>query len=153
MFSAHDVAAYILEKHGPMSAMTLQKLVYYCQAWSLVWDDRPMFRESIQAWANGPVVRSLYEIHRGMFEVSRQSFPKGEPARLDERAKETIDTVLQAYGDRSSQWLSDLTHSEAPWRDARVGVPDGARSEAEISHEAMAEFYGSLDLENATPLG
>ena len=37
MASAHDVAAYILKKLGPMTAMKLQKLVYYCQAWSLVW--------------------------------------------------------------------------------------------------------------------
>ena len=34
-----DVANYILNKQGSMSAMKLQKLVYYSQAWSLVWDD------------------------------------------------------------------------------------------------------------------
>ena len=61
MVSAHDVAAYILEEHGPLSAMKLQKLVYYSQAWSLVWDDRQLFREAVEAWANGPVVRELYE--------------------------------------------------------------------------------------------
>ena len=33
-----DVAAYILEKIGSMTTMKLQKLVYYSQAWSLVWD-------------------------------------------------------------------------------------------------------------------
>ena len=33
--SVHDVAAYILKKQGEMSAMKLQKLVYYSQAWSL----------------------------------------------------------------------------------------------------------------------
>jgi uncharacterized phage-associated protein len=56
MVSVDDVAAYILEQRGPMSAMKLQKLVYYSQAWSLVWEDRPLFREEIQAWASGPVV-------------------------------------------------------------------------------------------------
>ena len=30
--SVHDVAAYILEKQGPMTAMKLEKLVYYAQA-------------------------------------------------------------------------------------------------------------------------
>lgn len=27
----------------------------YCQAWSLVWDDTPLFEEDFQAWTNGPV--------------------------------------------------------------------------------------------------
>lgn len=31
-----DTARYILEKEGQMSTMKLQKLCYYCQAWSLV---------------------------------------------------------------------------------------------------------------------
>jgi uncharacterized phage-associated protein len=43
--------------------MKLQKLVYYAQAWALVWDDEPIFDEEIEAWANGPVVRGLYEAH------------------------------------------------------------------------------------------
>jgi uncharacterized phage-associated protein len=40
MVSILDVAAYILEKQGAMTRMKLQKLVYYCQAWSLVWAQR-----------------------------------------------------------------------------------------------------------------
>jgi len=51
MATAHDVAAYILDKCGSMSAMKLQKLVYYSQAWHLVWDDAPLFEERVEAWA------------------------------------------------------------------------------------------------------
>ncbi|HCU23589.1 MAG TPA: hypothetical protein DF383_01120, partial [Deltaproteobacteria bacterium] len=36
--------------------------------------------------------------------------------------KETIDSVLKYYGNKSSQWLSDLTHQEQPWLDARKGL-------------------------------
>ena len=57
--SVFDVAAYILDKLGPISTIKLQKLVYYCQAWSLVWDEEPLFSERIEAWVNGPVVREL----------------------------------------------------------------------------------------------
>ena len=53
--SVYDVAAYIVKKTGQISTMKLQKMVYYCQAWSLVWDEKPMFKEKIEAWANGPV--------------------------------------------------------------------------------------------------
>lgn len=59
MASVYDVATYILEKQGAMTTWKLQKLVYYSQAWSLVWDDDVLFPEEIEAWANGPVVREL----------------------------------------------------------------------------------------------
>ena len=68
----------------------------------------------------------------------------GNAAVLDEEARETVDAVLQYYGPRSAQWLSDLTHREAPWREARQGIPDGERGAAKISLAMMAEYYASL---------
>ena len=43
MANAFDVAAYILEKKGEMTTLKLQKLVYYAQAWSLVWGRETSF--------------------------------------------------------------------------------------------------------------
>jgi uncharacterized phage-associated protein len=141
--TVRDVAEYVLHKCGAMSAMKLQKLVYYAQAWSLVWDDAPLFTERIEAWANGPVSPALYQAHRGAFHV--------EPGMLGGRASvltptqaETVNAVLNFYGDKSPQWLSDLTHFEAPWREARQGLDPGERGNAAISHAAMVEYYGSL---------
>lgn len=142
MASAHDVAAYILSKQGEMTAMKLQKLVYYSQAWSLVWDEEPLFTDRIEAWANGPVVPALYDLHRGQFKV--HSWPKGDAKKLTHKQRESIDAVLGYYGDRSSQWLSDLTHREAPWAEARKGLGPGERGSQVISHASMAEYYASL---------
>lgn len=66
---AVDVAEYILAQQGEMSAMKLHRLVYYCQAWHLAWSGAPLFEEEIHAWANGPVVPALYELHEGDFTV------------------------------------------------------------------------------------
>lgn len=142
MVTAHDVAAYILKRRSPISAMKLQKLVYYAQAWSLVWDDRRMFPERIEAWANGPVVRELYERHRGQFELSE--WPHGDPDALDEDARDTVDAVLDYYGPKSAQWLSDLTHRENPWKEARQGIRDGERGANEISLATMMEYYSTI---------
>lgn len=142
MATVHDVAAYILKKQGSMTTMKLQKLVYYCQAWSLVWDDKALFPEKIQAWANGPVVADLYEVHRGKYSVG--SWTRGNCKKLSEIQRETIDAVLGYYGDKSSQWLSDLTHKENPWLNARKGLPSGARGSKVITHASMAEYYEAL---------
>jgi uncharacterized phage-associated protein len=142
MASVHDVAAYILLRHGSMTAMKLQKLVYYAQAWALVWDEEPLFPERIQAWANGPVVRELYDVHRGQFRISQTS--NGDPRVLNQDQIGSVDAVLKFYGVKSSQELSDLTHRERPWRDARNGLQPGDRGNREITHAAMAEYYSSL---------
>jgi len=142
MATVHDVAAYILARKGTMTAMKLQKLVYYSQAWSLVWDEKPLFDEPIQAWVNGPVVPALYAHHRGAFDVSEWS--RGNESALTEKEKESVDAVLGFYGDRTSQWLSDLTHMERPWNDARKGLAPGQRGSQEITPASMHEYYSGL---------
>ena len=137
-----DVAKYVLDKQGQMTTMKLQKLVYYCQAWSLVWDEEPIFPEKIQAWANGPVVRKLYDQHQGAFQVT--SLRRGNPVNLTDTQRETIDAVLEVYGNRSAQWLSDLTHLEEPWGATRTGLQEGASSEREITHETLYNYYSTL---------
>jgi uncharacterized phage-associated protein len=141
--SAHDVAAYLLQKHGAMTAMKLQKLLYYSQAWSLVWDEAPLFKEPIEAWANGPVVPEVYAGHRGEFSVS--IWPSGDAAKLTKVQTETVDAVLSYYGNKTAQYLSDLTHLEEPWRLARKGLDPSERSQREITLASMAEYYGTLE--------
>ena len=141
-----DTAKYILEKQGTLSTMKLQKLCYYSQAWSLVWDDAPLFDEDFEAWSNGPVCRELYDIHHGRFSVDAETegLRAGDSSTLTRNQKDTIDRVLEFYGSRDAQWLSRLTHLERPWKEARGGVPDGEYCASVISKESMGFYYGSL---------
>lgn len=143
--SAVDVAAYILQQAGEMTTMKLQKLVYYCQAWGLVWDEAPLFKEPIEAWVNGPVVRELYESHRGFFSIDASKITS-DSSKLDANQKDTVDKILKYYGSKSSKYLVDLTHEEEPWRLARerANLSPMERGNAEISHADMAEYYSSL---------
>ena len=142
--SVMDVAAYILEQCGMLSTWKLQKLCYYSQAWSLVWDDEPLFKERIEAWANGPVVPDLYAQHRGQFYIVTMN--SGDASDLDQDQRETVDAVLKTYGNKQAAWLSELTHRELPWREARhrANLMLGERGNAEISLDSMAEYYGGL---------
>lgn len=142
MESVHDVAAYIVARQGPMAPTKFQKLVYYCQAWHLVWRDEPLFDSRIEAWVNGPVVRELYRHHR--LEPGVSSWPKGDPEQLSEEAKKDIDAVLSYYGTKSAFWLSELSHREDPWREARAGLSANVRSDREITVGSMRKYYGEL---------
>jgi len=142
MASVHDVVAYILRKHGKIVAIKLHKLLYYSQAWSLVWDDHPLFNARIEAWANGPVVPSVYRLHRGNYFVT--SWPHGNGLALGHDERETVDAVLEKYGHKSSQWLSEMTHRERPWIEARRGLGPLDAGDREITQSAMAEYFNSL---------
>lgn len=142
MCTSLDAAAYILAKKGRLTAVKLQKLVYYSQAWSLVWDEKPLFKDRIEAWASGPVAKKLYLAHRGKYDVKH--IKGGDARRLTKTQKDTIEAVLGFYGEKTSQWLVDLTHKERPWREARNGLSPGQRGNRVITHEAMSLYYISL---------
>ncbi|TFH97814.1 Panacea domain-containing protein [Micrococcus lylae] len=141
--TVQDVAAYILEKSGPMTAMKLQKLCYYSLAWHMTWEDRALFPERVQAWANGPVIVDLYAKHRGQFMLDAP-WDSGDSSALDDGERSSIDAVLSTYGKFTASQLSDMTHREKPWIDARAGVAEGARSRNEITLGAIHEYYSGL---------
>lgn len=137
-----DVASYILGKLGSMTTMKLHKLLYYTQAWSLVWDETYLFNEQIEAWANGPVIREMFNYHRGNYSIETVNL--GNPDLLTDKQKETVDSVLEHYGDKSSQWLIELTHLENPWKEARRGLSISERGNKIISQALMSDYYSSL---------
>ncbi len=143
MASVHDVASKILMDCDAISTMKFQKLAYYAQAWHLVWDEEPLFTESIEAWAAGPVVPSLYQKHRGRYSVD--SWEWGDPTQLTETERGTVEEVVGSYGRLNGRQLSHLTHNERPWLDARSGLPPGARSNAVIDLDSMADYYSAID--------
>ena len=150
MANVFDVASYILNQEGfkKITAMKLQKLCYYSQVWSLVWDEKPLFKERIEAWGNGPVCPALYHWHSGGFIISAtDGLLKECEGSLESQERETIDAVLRDYGKYTAQQLSDLTHSEAPWKDANATCPVSGHCKAEISHASMAEYYSGLPKE------
>lgn len=144
MANVLQLAKYILDRQGTMTTMKLQKLCYYCQAWSLAWDEIPLFDEDFQAWANGPVCPELYNVHRGLFTVNASDFNENYCGVFTQNQLDTIDRVLQYYGDKEPHWLSELTHLENPWKLAREGYAPGQICNVVITKESMQEYYGGL---------
>jgi uncharacterized phage-associated protein len=136
MAAVGDVAAYIEEKLGPQSAYKLQKLVYYAQAWSLAWDDAPLFPNVIKAWPEGPVAPELWH--------DRKQGLKGFATALNADEVATVDAVLDFYGAMSARDLIELSHRETPWRDARAGLAPSEPSKTAISLDTMKSYYAPL---------
>jgi uncharacterized phage-associated protein len=147
MVNVLDVAKYILEQCGELTTMKLQKLCYYSQAWSLAWNEVPLFEEDFQAWANGPVCPNLFNFHRNKFSMNSTEFPEWYIANnLNDSQKETVDEVLKFYGSKTAHWLSELTHQELPWKDARIRAKamPGEPSDEVITKQSMLDYYSGL---------
>lgn len=140
--SVFDVAEYILSKTGDISSLMLQKLVYYCKAWSMAWFHTPIFPQEFEAWRRGPVCRELYERHEHHPVVSPGDI--GGKHGLSDSEKHLIDDVLSVYVDEDPEWLSSLTHSEEPWKAARMGIPDDAASSKCIASDLIEQYYSKI---------
>ncbi|WP_199805673.1 type II toxin-antitoxin system antitoxin SocA domain-containing protein [Bradyrhizobium lablabi] len=77
-------------------------------------DEQHLLSSDFRACANGPVLTELYARHRGRFKVDASLFGKADNGQLTPDERETVNKVLDFYGDNTAHWLSNLTHQEAP---------------------------------------
>lgn len=136
--TARDVASYIKSKTDVYGETQLQKLVYYAQCWSLAWDGSPLFEDEIQAWKNGPVLPALRH--------SNVSLDPDEGRLTDERARATVDAVLDYYARFNGSTLSGRSHRERPWVETRGTLPEGAPSARAIDPQVMRQWANDESL-------
>jgi uncharacterized phage-associated protein len=137
---------------GFISPMKLQKLMYYCQAWHLVFmDGHPLFDIQPEAWSNGPVYRPVYDIYKAShlrhqcieIEGPIEAFyaKATEQLRLTEEQKNLIEAVIVKYGAFTQDQLVLFTHSDLPWNEAREGCEPFSLCTIPISLETMRRYY------------
>ncbi len=157
-----EVAQYIglssTTKGLSISPLKLQKLLYYVQAWFMVFYGREntLFSKAPQAWVNGPVYPTIYRNYKNKAanmcdHLDSTAFYDGDALEglaritdtlgLNADQLETIESVIMMYGKQSQNQLIWLTHSEMPWASARNGLAPYERSEREISLDAMYSYY------------
>ena len=141
MASIFDVANWFLAKEK-MTHKKLQKLCYYAQAWSLAIGPQPISTAEFEAWVHGPVCRELYTKYK---EYGFDYIPKNPPVDLFTLEEESLlESVWETYGDMSANGLEALSHSEPPWKKARLGYAPNENCSVMISHSDMAEYYRSI---------
>lgn len=117
-----------------LTPLKLQKVLYYAQGWSFVWDDKPLFPEEFEAWQYGPVNREVYDnfkVYKG------QEIPDYEgqiPLSAASDELETIKSVWEEYGAETAGSLVNMTHTEAPWIEAY-------RTGKIISNHSIQNFF------------
>ena len=150
--SIYDTADHVLRQYRfryrkPLERMKLQKLVYYCQGWSLAWDGRRLFPEKIRAWVHGPVVPELFELTDGLHDLEYLPGGLGDQERLTQAGRNTVHAVVREYGPLDPEDLTRLVCNEEPWQKARTraGLGHMERGHSEILPADMKECYLAQD--------
>ena len=141
------VADYFISKNREdkkgLTNKKLQKLLYYAQAWNLVLHNKKLFQDDIQAWIHGPAIPRVYgQFKQFGFRDIESKISSTEFSNLLANEKKLLDTIWDIYGKYDANYLEVLTHSEAPWQDARRETEADKSSNAIISSALMKEYYG-----------
>ena len=143
-----DLAEYILMKHGPMSHLKLQKLLFYCDAYHLAYFDVELVPDKFEAWMHGPVCRKVFQKMKGISILYGDMTFDKDPVKTEKKfmelttdQRDLVTDVLNMLAGWSNFELENATHSEAPWQNARKGCAPADKCTKPISKEETKIFY------------
>jgi len=120
--------------------LKMQKLLYYAQAWHLVYFKKPLFREAIQAWEFGPVVPKVYtEFKKFGYKPIKYDNTGKEKAPFTKQQLEYLTTCYDTFIKFSAHELVNMVHNEAPWK-----LTFNKKPYSVIDHQVMKVFYSKL---------
>jgi uncharacterized phage-associated protein len=134
-----------------VSQLKLQKLLYFCQGWHLVDFGHPIITDDFEAWAYGPVVRSVRDQFRNfgrrpvtarcLFLNLRSGAYEAREYSFDKRVRSHFSFILASYGQLSPISLSEMTHFEGyAWHKTRNSKEIANLSSVISVEEIRAEF-------------
>lgn len=139
MFSALDIAIWFLLKNNAevreheatnddyevyegITHLKLQKLLYYAQGINLGLYGRPLFKEKIEAWQHGPVVRDVYghfsKFGRNNIEIEMNTEKEKIINRIenDKEVSEVLNLTYDNFAIYTAWQLRQMTHEDnTPW--------------------------------------
>lgn len=153
MIAVEDVAKYLLslfkedaekrvvggDEVADISNLKLQKLLYYCQAYSYALTGKPMFAEDMEAWDYGPVVPSIYQEYK---KYGKRNIPLSDIEDFELQDSDTASAIIRLVKEQKGQYsaiaLKDMTHKETPWRKA-FAIHRNQPIDANIMREYFAD--------------
>lgn len=158
MYHVLDICRYVINYSNEcdygVSNLKLQKILYFIQAYFLINSEgkEPCFKEKIEAWDLGPVVPEAYREYKqygggdiptitsylkfdaeNSWDAERIVYADNVIARKDCKL---IDEVVDRFSDYTATDLVNLTHNQAPWKDAYVRNQNN-----EITVEAIRDYF------------
>lgn len=145
--SAEKIALYIINSGKEITNLFLQKILYYVKGISPLYLGKTIISEPCEAWKYGPVFPVVYEKYKefGKQEIIINLSNNYIENLLTEDEKKVTDFVLHTFGIYNAWFLKDLTHLEAPWTAARLGLDDNDASRNIMDNDLIIEYFSRMD--------
>lgn len=143
MYSALDIAdafvsIFAYDDDG-ITQLKVQKLLYYAQGCSFQRFGRPLFKEKIEAWKNGPAVNCVYAKYANYNKSPITSF---QSPSLDMETERLVLDVAREYGKYTTSELVGRTHAPGtPWS---MIYKEGSCHKV-IPNELIAEYFNNSE--------
>jgi uncharacterized phage-associated protein len=149
-FSAASIVNEFLRRRASIqwpAQMFVQKLAYISHGWNLAINNEALISERAEAWDNGPVYRSVWNLirdygYRGT-NCTLVDPASGEEyvATLSQSERAVVDHVWNKYRHNTATDLSNLTHQAGtPWFNAYFN----AGRNASLNDEEIQRHYVQL---------
>jgi uncharacterized phage-associated protein len=123
---ANFILDFCQDRGRTVTNLSLQKIVYFCHVWSLVFLRRPLVRHKFEAWEFGPVLPYLYREFRELDRaaINRRAThldlidgkKKVVEYKFDPDTDRLLREIVDFYSRLSAGDLVNLSHAKGgPW--------------------------------------
>ncbi|WP_018676524.1 Panacea domain-containing protein [Riemerella columbina] len=149
VYSAIDISFFFIRKG--VTPLKLQKLLFYSQVWYFAKYKNLLFKDEIQAWVLGPVVRNVWDKYKFIKRGSLINERFIEKDISDKAVISHLNEIWDVYGGYTGLELVDLTHDETLWIKARGEISPEQKSTniIKINEQSISNF--SLDNNGRIP--
>lgn len=134
--------------------LSLQKILFFCHAWSLVVLGRPLIKHQFEAWKFGPVLQYLYRDFKKFdcepinSRAVKLDLSTGNeqivPYEFDAETEDLLKKVIRFYSRLSAGTLVEMSHVEGgPWHEAWM-YEGSVNPGMKINDQAIAKFYSNV---------
>jgi len=132
-----NVAQYVFQEYKRVTGevideMKLHKLLYFAQRESFAITDATLFEGEFEGWKYGPVCKEIRNsiTPDGIIDVFED---------VSDECKYIVNNVILEYGSLASWKLSELSHKELSWINARAGLHEGECGNRKLNLEDIRE--------------
>ena len=144
------VIKYLLIRCEDFTPRTLQKLLYYVQAFYYMFTDNFIFQEDCEASMEGPVYTSVYERYKKFgYEEINKDILANDKLTLEDVERNIVESVIKFYSCYSGKILEQMTRNEAPWMLTRTNIINENKMKNEnpnkvIEKNSIAEYFKGI---------
>ena len=145
-----QIANYIITQMDEVTPLALEKLLYFSNGVNYVLNGSQLIDEELQAWVHGPVYKKMYDkykhkkynpINDGIYSTHGCMCSLLTPEEI-----KSIDLVINTFGLYSPKILENISHTQDPWKEKRVGYKDDEAGNELIDEQSIKNYYMKFGL-------